>query len=532
MGGKLREHIKKFILLGIFVFGVLGCSKDSPFTPLENDNSNNNPVILNVFYDGNGQAEGNKPVDINVYKENDEVVVLDNYGFLKNPGFTFNGWNTSPDGTGISFTTGETLSIASENIILYAKWTANPTYTVTYDGNNSTGGSVPTDTTGYEENQTVTTQDKGSLIKMGYTFLGWNTSSDGNGITYPSGVTFSMGVDNVTLYAKWIVNQTYTVIYNGNNDTGGSVPTDTTEYEESQSVIVQDKGSLVKTDYTFLGWNTSSDGNGTMYLENETFPMSGNNIILYAIWSLTPTFQIIYHGNGPTGGVGPGVDIVQLGEMVTIESKNTLVKTGYHFSRWNTEFDGNGTDYFPSQTFLMGASHISLYAKWVPNQSIVLYHANGGVGAVPIDPAQYIIGDEVTVLDNTRNLRKTGKNFIGWSMATDPNFGTNYLPGETFEMGGSYVSLYAIWSDRAFLTYDGNGQTSGTVPVIPVTYDPGTVVNVENNSGILSKSGYIFDGWNTQPDGGGVTYQTGIGTTITIPLQHITLFAKWIPAPN
>ena len=41
---------------------------------------------------------------------------------------------------------------------------STPTYTVTYDGNGHTGGSVPTDSTVYKENDTVTVLDKGDLV--------------------------------------------------------------------------------------------------------------------------------------------------------------------------------------------------------------------------------------------------------------------------------------------------------------------------------------------------------------------------------
>ena len=88
----------------------------------------------------------------------------------------------------------------------------NPTYTVTYDGNGSTGGSVPNDPANYEEGQLVTVLgNTGSLVKAGYSFVGWNTQTDGNGTTYTQGQEFAMGTANVTLFAKWTANPTYTI---------------------------------------------------------------------------------------------------------------------------------------------------------------------------------------------------------------------------------------------------------------------------------------------------------------------------------
>ncbi|MGO4695394.1 S-layer homology domain-containing protein, partial [Paenibacillus sp. 2TAB26] len=84
------------------------------------------------------------------------------------------------------------------------KWTKNPTYKVTYNGNGYTSGNVPTDIGEYEENASVTVRgNTGDLVKSGYTFAGWNTLADGTGTDYAA--TFTMGITNVTLYAKWSV---------------------------------------------------------------------------------------------------------------------------------------------------------------------------------------------------------------------------------------------------------------------------------------------------------------------------------------
>ncbi len=160
------------------------------------------------------------------------------------------------------------------------------TYTVTYNGNGQTGGSVPIDTTNYETGNTVTVLgNTGNLVKAGSTFAGWNTMPDGSGTSYTQGNTFAMGSVNVTLYAKWTVNPTYTVTYNGNGQTGGSVPADTTNYETGAPVtVLGNTGNLEKTDYAFIGWNTMLDGSGTTYTQGNTFTMGSANVILYAIW--------------------------------------------------------------------------------------------------------------------------------------------------------------------------------------------------------------------------------------------------------
>ncbi len=73
--------------------------------------------------------------------------------------------------------------------------------TVTYNANGGTG-SVPTDTGGYTEGETVTVQGADGLSRDGYHFTGWNTSADGTGTTYQEGNTFQI-TENVVLYAQW-----------------------------------------------------------------------------------------------------------------------------------------------------------------------------------------------------------------------------------------------------------------------------------------------------------------------------------------
>ena len=66
--------------------------------------------------------------------------------------------------------------------------------------------------------------------------------------------------EDVTLYAKWSVND-YTLKYDGNTNTGGTAPVDASSpYDYDTEVTVLSKGSLVKTGYTFAGWNTAANG--------------------------------------------------------------------------------------------------------------------------------------------------------------------------------------------------------------------------------------------------------------------------------
>jgi hypothetical protein len=82
-----------------------------------------------------------------------------------------------------------------------------PSYSVTYDGNGGTGGTVPTDSTGYGKEEQVTVLDNtgnlaGAIIRDGIKqrFIGWNTNSGAATALYAAGDTFSITA-NTTLYA-------------------------------------------------------------------------------------------------------------------------------------------------------------------------------------------------------------------------------------------------------------------------------------------------------------------------------------------
>ena len=84
---------------------------------------------------------------------------------------------------------------------------ADGSYSVTYDGNCETSGTVPTDATKYtDENNTVTVLgNTGGLAKDHHTFGGWNTAADGTGTQYAAGETFTI-TESTRLYAKWNAN--------------------------------------------------------------------------------------------------------------------------------------------------------------------------------------------------------------------------------------------------------------------------------------------------------------------------------------
>ena len=174
------------------------------------------------------------------------------------PGYTFGGWNKA-DGTAWDYASDK----VTDNITLYAKWTAN-TYTITFD------------TVGGSEIAPIT-QDYGTAITVpadptreGYTFIGWDKE-----------IPTTMPAENMTVTAQWEINQ-YTITFDTN---GGS----------EIAPITQDYGTVItapeapeREGYTFIGWDKAIP---------ETMP--AENITLKARWKDTekPMGEIIIGTN-------------------------------------------------------------------------------------------------------------------------------------------------------------------------------------------------------------------------------------------
>lgn len=75
------------------------------------------------------------------------------------------------------------------------------------------------------------------------------------------------------------------------------------------------------------------------------------------------------------------------------------------------------------------------------------------------------------------------------------------------------------------LTYDGNGNSGGTVPVDPTHYTPLQLITVLGNPGNLVRTGYGFVSWNSKADGSGKAWSQGQRFILT---ADASLFATWV----
>jgi uncharacterized repeat protein (TIGR02543 family) len=313
---------------------------------------------VTVTYLGNGETSGAAPAPTN-YVSGTTFTVASNSGNLAKNGYIFAGWNTQADGNGVNYTAGSgAMTLGSENVTLYAKWSFN-SYSVTYDGNGSTGGSVPV-TASYNYGTTVTASNNtGSLARTGYSFAGWNTAANGSGTSFAAGSgTFTI-TSNVTLYAQWTINS-YTVTFNANGGTGSpSVASVSGNY--NTSVTLATVGTLARTGYTFAGWNTATNGSGTDYSAGASYTVTAS-VTLYAKWTIN-SYTVTFNANGGTGSPSVASVSGNYNTSVTLATVGTLARSGYIFTGWNTATNGSGTDYSAGVSYTVSAN-ITLYARW------------------------------------------------------------------------------------------------------------------------------------------------------------------------
>jgi uncharacterized repeat protein (TIGR02543 family) len=112
---------------------------------------------------------------------------------------------------------------------------------------------------------------------LGNASQGYSVSLSSDGST----AIIGGNTDNNNLGSAWIFS--IGVKYDGNFNNDGLVPDQTSAAFGSKVILSGNSGGLVKTGYTFEGWNTNKDGSGSGYKEGDEIVVD-NTIILYAQW--------------------------------------------------------------------------------------------------------------------------------------------------------------------------------------------------------------------------------------------------------
>jgi uncharacterized repeat protein (TIGR02543 family) len=456
-----------------------------------------------ITYDSNTATSGRIPLPT-LMVGNTPVAVSANTGTLAKTGNSFMGWNTAANGSGTLYQPGESFT-PTANITLYAQWGA----AVTLDPNGASSGSSQGNTT-IPFGQTLTLT-QGTLARTGFTFSGWNTTASGSGTRYETGTAFSANTAT-TLYAEW----RYRVLFNANSGTG-SPSVDSRTATGTLPVTLAAVGTLVRSGYTFAGWNTLASGAGVNYAAGlTTFTSSTGNITLYAQWNST----ITYNANGNTGGGAPAAT-TSLGSaaVVLATPANTMVKNGWTFGGWNTQANGKGVSYNAGGNYT-SAGNITLFAQW---NARITYDTNTATsGSVPL-PLAITGNDTVTASLNVNTLARAGFTFAGWN-TNSAGTGTNIAASGQFIPTGN-MTLFARFTANTYtITYESTSATSGTKPVNGSYTTAGAAYVILGNTGNLALSGRTFAGWSTQPNCQGTFYYPG---QPYVTPANLVLYPQW-----
>lgn len=227
----------------------------------------------------------------------DSNVTIKSNAFTPPTGHHFTGWTTKSDGTDDGYkwfdsstskgwsgtwkyVNGE-QGVANGKLILYAMWAKNSyNYTLgTATGVTTTGS---TDSGSKEYNSTITLK---ATPDTGYTWSTWkssNTTLQSDLAT--ANTTFQMPAGDLTM-TPVVVTNGYTIVFNGNGATGGSMNNMTCSYGTTYKLI---SNGYTRSGYEFLGWSTDSNAATIMYANEASISnlasTNGETITLYAVW--------------------------------------------------------------------------------------------------------------------------------------------------------------------------------------------------------------------------------------------------------
>jgi uncharacterized repeat protein (TIGR02543 family) len=283
-----------------------------------------------LTYDGNGSTSGAAPSAV-VQNYNTTVSISDR-NTLEKTGYTFSGWKEFSNGTGTTYSVSSTFTF-TETRTIYAYWVIK-SYTLTYDGNGSTGGTAPSSVV-QDYNTDITVAGRNTLVKDGYSFSGWRVNADGTGAAYPEGSTYTI-TDTATIYAKWTADPTYSVNYD-DNVVGETipVPSDSNSYLSGDIVTISST-EPTRSGYTFNGWTLNSANTGTIYKigGTTTYTVDSSNITFYAKWTKNSNPD----GPGDEGNPPPRISSLSKTEFCAI--RNEVIIYGFNFDGANVTFDG------------------------------------------------------------------------------------------------------------------------------------------------------------------------------------------------
>ena len=396
----------------------------------------------------------------------------------------------------------------------------------------------------YSKKMTTSANPITKPSKTGNTFGGYYTATNGGGTplinasgNITSSFTNTLYNNNVTLYAKWSVNN-YTITFNAN---GGSVST--ANKSVTYGSTYGDLPTPTRTGYTFIGWftgnatrdssqaykdhpmlyysDTYSDlynafgynekslynhylSNGksegrriSQYISSDTVAITSNTT-LYAGWYPNPnTYTITYYGNGGSSDqYGTSwSNTATYDSTYTVES-NWYTRTGYTFAGWTTNSDGtddgygwtgwSGTWKYDNGQYGISNNALNLYARWSVNSYTLSITKGTGVGTI-----YYKVNGASSYTSSTSNVSvgvNYGTTYYYYGTASTGYYMTTCTASSPCSgtMGTSNVSKSLTAYESVYQLYNSSGTSTGyansLANAISNVSSGGTVKALKNNS--------------------------------------------------
>jgi uncharacterized repeat protein (TIGR02059 family)/uncharacterized repeat protein (TIGR02543 family) len=460
-----------------------------------------NPFAVNTLsYNVNG-GSGTAPASQNAPVTNQVLTISNTYSGTKS-NFHYLGWNDLANGSGNDYVPGTSETITSATN-LYAKWGSY----INYDGNGNSSGTAPSrqEATTTAAN-TELAMNTGNLAKTNYTFAGWNTAANGTGTSYPS---YGVPALPANPYMQFDADHYDAATKTWADISGNSRNITSTAIRGAPSIVnySSDINGATGTFKAVAGG--TSDG---VQIKNSALPSytfchvsrySGTNRL--RIFAGTTGNWLSGYWNGNAG--------------VAYHEGWITSSVGTNDTNWRIQCDTGSSATANSALRSNGnlKSSVSTNMNGLPaNISINL---QGSVTA-PTDTsdwevAEFVIYDSVLSNSQINEIESVLRQKYGVKGLNSDIYTWNYT-------STGDVTLYAQWNSA--ITYNGNGNTSGTAPASQTAIGQKNLT-LATNSGTLAKTGFTFGGWNSAADGSGTKYAAGLTTFVSS--GNATLYAQW-----
>jgi uncharacterized repeat protein (TIGR02543 family) len=259
---------------------------------------------------------------------------------------------------GQAFVSGQMVSIAGNHTLIVIDAAGNETVicftlamrTIVFDSQN---GSTVASGHAYEGDLLA---EPIAPARTGYTFSGWYKDIE---LTVPWNFAADLIVGDMTLYAKWAINQ-YTVAFNSQG--GSSVASKVTDY----NTLITAPIAPTRTGYTFAGWYKESTCVNAWNFATDKVTV---NTTLYAKWTIN-TYTVAFNSQG-----GSGVSSKVTNYNTAITAPTAPTRSGYLFVGWYKESGCVNVWTFATDKV---AGNTTLYARWLQTPAAGLTAASAG----------------------------------------------------------------------------------------------------------------------------------------------------------